>query len=107
MERAKSHRGARAEQAQGEARLGEVRSLAATACRGRASRQWCPRDVPFAESQLRYSTVDIIRLLKQGICNLCFPAMGTVHRVNPKDFFFIRYMVAVTVAPLTLTDVLV
>lgn len=84
-----------------------VCSLAAAAHTGRASRQWCPCDVPFAQSQLRYSTADIIRLLKQGICNLCFPAMVTVHRVNPKDLFFNRYMVAVTVAALTVTDVLV
>jgi len=70
----------------------------------RASRQWHPHDVPSAESPLRYSTADIIRLLKQGICNLCFPAVVTTHRVNPKDLFFSRCMVAVTVAALTAED---
>lgn len=73
----------------------------------RASRQRCPHHVPFAKSQLRYSTVHVIRLLKQGICNLCFPAMGTVHRVNPRDFLFHRYPVAGAVAALTAGDVLV
>lgn len=45
-------------------------------------------DVPFGESQLCHSTVGIIRLLKQGICNLCFPAMVTAHRVNQKGLLF-------------------
>lgn len=91
----------------GAATCAHVRGLAAAACTGRASRHWGPCDVPFAESQLRYSTIDIIRLLKQGICNLCFPAMVTVHQVNPKDLFFNRYTVAVTVAAVIVKDVLV